>query len=185
MEAIIISGMPAVGKTSVAKAIAKKYQLEHHCGGDALRIIISDKGISHQGIDWWDTAEGMNFLEKRKINHEFDRLVDKKLGEIAKNGNVVISSYPLPWLIKEGLKIWLQASPQNRAQRMAKRDNISFNKALEIVKRRDLNNIDLYKKVYGISFGEDLSVFDFVICTNELQQKAVIEIVLTIIKQFK
>jgi cytidylate kinase len=183
--AIIISGMSAVGKSTVARVLAREYGLKYYCGGDALKELASKRSFEPKGDDWWDTSEGMRFLEERRLNPEFDRLIDKQLADTVKKGDVVISSYPIPWLVKDGVKIWLKASPETRAKRMAGRDKIPYERALEIVKRRDIENAQLYRSLYGINFGEDLSVFDFVIGTDHLSKKAVVEIASIVVRQFK
>jgi len=185
MVVIIISGMPAVGKTTIARALAREYGLTYYCGGDALKEIALEQGFEYRGNDWWDTPEGMKFQEERRINPEFDRMVDKKLADTSKRNNVIISSYPLPWLVDEGVKIWLKASPETRARRMSRRDRIGLKEAVEIIRKRDMDNTQLYGNLYGIRFGEDLSVFDFMIGTDKLRTEAVIEIASTIVRQIR
>ena len=65
--------------------------------------------------------------------------MDKKLAEIVRKGGAVITSYTLPWLVKEEyvIKLWLRGSPENRAKRMANRDDISFAEAKRIIALRD------------------------------------------------
>ncbi|MEM4318214.1 MAG: hypothetical protein QXO37_07885, partial [Candidatus Nitrosocaldaceae archaeon] len=72
-----------------------------------------------------------------------------------------------------------------RAKRMSMRDNIPYNEALEIIKKRDQKNKELYFNIYNIRFGDDLSVFDYVINTEELNVNSVIDILLTILKYLK
>ena len=50
----------------------------------------------------------MKFLDQRKENSEFDKKVDEKLIQLFETGNVVITSYTLPWLIDSGIKLWLR-----------------------------------------------------------------------------
>src|SRR5438105_4844950 len=97
-------------------------------GGDILKILAAEKGYSTRRDDWWDTTEAKKFMQERKSDPTFDKKVDKKLVEIVRRGSVVITSYTLPWLVKEEsvLKLWLRGSPENRAKRMANRDTISF-----------------------------------------------------------
>ena len=54
--------------------------------------------------DWWDTPEGMQFLNQREQNSEFDKNLDKKLTDLFDQGGMVITSYTLPWLIDDGVK---------------------------------------------------------------------------------
>ena len=174
-KSIIISGPPAIGKTTVAKGLAKEFGMKNLSGGDVLKEMAQEQGFKTKGDDWWDTDEGMKFLSQRKENYEFDKKVDEKLKEIFQRGGAVITSYTLPWLVSGGIKIWLGGSRQNSAQRMQSRDNMEISNALEIVKKRYEENRALYKKLYGFDFGEDLSVFDVIINTDGLDAKAVLD----------
>lgn len=175
-KSIIISGPPAVGKTTVAKSIADEFNLKYLSGGDVLKDLARDEGFSTDGDDWWDTPDGMKFLNKRAQNSEFDIKVDEKLKELFYKGGVVITSYTLPWLVDDGIKIWLDGSHQSSASRMTIRDNLSKENALEITKKRYDENKLLYKKLYDFNFGEDKSVFDKIINTDGLSAEKVIEI---------
>ena len=177
--------MSSVGKTTVAKNISKKYNLKHFSGGDILKDLAINKGNAISGSDWWDNTHGMRFLSQRIQNTKFDKLVDKKLLQLISKGNVVVTSYPIPWLTKNGINIWLHGSFKNRAKRLSQRDNISIVSAKKILDKRDKNNYRIYKKIYKINFGKDLSVFDFIINTNNLNSKQVNSVVYCIVKQFQ
>ncbi|GIU70701.1 MAG: hypothetical protein KatS3mg003_0180 [Candidatus Nitrosocaldaceae archaeon] len=177
--------MPAVGKTTVAEAIAKHLSLKHYSGGDILKDMAKDYGYNVSGNDWWDKDNGMTFLKERMKNYELDKRLDTYLLDIAKKGDSVITSYTLPWLVEDCIKFWLKGSVESRAKRMSIRDNIPYEEALKIVKKRDEGNKRLYLDIYNIRFGEDLSVFDYVINTDELNVDAVIDVSLTILKYLK
>ena len=183
IKSIIISGPPAVGKTTIAKAIAEEFGLTHLSGGDILKELAEEQGFKAGGNDWWDTQEGMNFLSQRQENSEFDKKVDDKLKKHFLDGNVVITSYTLPWLVEGGVKIWLEGSKENSAQRMTTRDNMSKDNALEIVQKRYQENKKIYKALYGFEFGEDLSLFDKVIETDGLNASQVLDIAKTVVRK--
>ena len=183
IKSIIISGPPAVGKTTIAKAIAEEFGLTHLSGGDILKELAEEEGFKTGGDDWWDTQEGMNFLSPRQENSEFDKKVDDKLKKHFLDGNVVITSYTLPWLVEGGVKIWLEGSKENSAQRMTARDNLSKDNALEIVQKRYQENKKIYKALYGFEFGEDLSLFDKVIETDGLNASQVLDIAKTVVRK--
>jgi CMP/dCMP kinase len=177
---IVISGWPAVGKTTIACKLAEEFGLVMYNGGDILKMLAEEKGYSTERDDWWDTTEAKKFMEERKTDSSFDKKVDKKLVEIVKKRGAVITSYTLPWLVLEDLatiiKFWLRGSPENRAKRMANRDDISFAEAKRIVKMRDDENKKIYYKLYGFRFGEDLTIFDYVLNTDRLSLDSLIEI---------
>jgi cytidylate kinase len=142
-------------------------------------MLAEEKGYSTERDDWWDTAEAKKFMEKRKSDPTFDKKVDKKLVEIVKKGGAVITSYTLPWLVQEEsviIKFWLRGSTENRAKRMANRDDITFAEAKKIVNMRDDENKKIYYKLYGFRFGEDLTIFDYMLNTDRLSLDSLIEI---------
>lgn len=185
LTSIVISGWPAVGKTTIATALAKDLRYKQFNGGDVLKILASEKGYSVSRNDWWDTEEAKNFMEERESNSYFDIEVDRKLVEIIRQGNVIVTSYTLPWLVPESIKIWLKGSRSNRVKRMAKRDNLDIRHAKEIILQRDENNIRIYHNLYGYEFGKDLTVFDFVLDTDLLNLESLISISKHIVKNLR
>ncbi len=181
VNSIVISGYPAVGKTTIAKEIAQEFGYTLYNGGDILKMMASEKGYKISGNDWWDKKEGQNFMMERESDPSFDIEVDKKLIDLVRSGNVVITSYTLPWLVPESIKIWLKGSRRNRVKRMANRDNLSYLEAKDVVQLRDDGNTRIYRDLYGFEFGKDLTVFDFVLDTDLLKLDSIIEITKNII----
>jgi len=182
---VVISGWPAVGKTTIAAKLAEEFGLVMYNGGDILKMLAAEKGYSTAREDWWDTAEAKKFMRERKSDPSFDKKVDKKLSELVKKGGAVITSYTLPWLVKEEsvIKLWLRGSTENRARRMANRDSISFAEAKKIITLRDDENKKIYRRLYGFSFGEDLTVFDYMLNTDRLPLDPLIEISKLIVRR--
>jgi cytidylate kinase len=182
---IVISGWPAVGKTTIAGKLGEEFGLAMYNGGDILKMMASESGYSTEGDDWWDTAEAKKFMEQRKSDPSFDKRVDGKLSDIVKKGGAVITSYTIPWLVKDDsvIKLWLRGSQENRAKRMSNRDNIGFEEAQRIVKLRDQENSNIYYKLYQFRFGEDLTVFDYVLNTDKLPLDSLIEVAKLIVRR--
>jgi cytidylate kinase len=179
---IVISGWPAVGKTTIAAEIAKEFDFKVYNGGDILKLLAGDRGYSISGNDWWDTEQAKKFMAERRANLYFDKQVDQKLVEIARLGKAVITSYTLPWLVQDAIKFWLKGSQDNRAKRMAKRDNLSLLQAKKIIKMRDDENKNIYRKLYGFNFGKDLNVFDFSLNTDLVDLDSLVKISKIIIR---
>ena len=185
---IVISGWPAVGKTTIACKLAEEFDIMMYNGGDILKMLAEeDKGYSVKRDDWWDTTEAKKFMEERKSDPSFDKKVDDKLIQIVKKGGTVITSYTLPWLVADEsviiIKFWLRGSSENRAKRMANRDGISFAEAKRITKLRDEENKRIYYRLYGFRFGEDLTVFDYVLNTDRLSLDALVEVSKLIVRR--
>ena len=161
-------GMPAVGKTTVAKMLGAKLRIDIIGGGDILKEIAVEQGYKATGDDWWDTEEGMKFLKMREGSSKFDKEVDARLLKKVEKGNVVITSYTLPWLATKGTKVWLSGTPESRAQRMAKRDGTTAEECMGVIATRDEENRKLYKKLYKIEFGRDLGPFHLVVGTDHI-----------------
>ena len=165
---VCISGMAGTGKSTLAKKLAEKYKLRYYSGGDALKELAAAEGYDSSSSGWWESSEGLSFLEKREQNHEFDRAVDSKLLEYAKQRCVLLDSWTMPWLLKKGFKIWLSASEEKRAERISKRDKLSMDEALRVLKEKEARTRAIYRELYGFTLGEDFEPFDLILDTNNL-----------------
>lgn len=174
---VCISGFAVTGKSTLGRKIAKTFNLEYVSGGDGLKMLARDRGYNPSGRGWWDTDEGIKFLEERKINPEFDKLVDMKLLEYAEKGRVVIDSWVLPWLYRGGFNIWLKASDDVRVKRLIRRSHVDMENAYQLLKRRDEESAEIYRKLYGIEIGKDYTPFHLVLDTSDLNTVSVYRIV--------
>lgn len=180
---ICVSGMAGTGKSTLSKKLAKKYDLGYYSGGDALKDLAKEAGYDVFNEGWWENPIGLKFLGTREKDPKFDKAVDAKLVEYAKKGNVLLDSWTMPWLLKTGFKIWLQASLEKRAERVAKRDNMSVKQAFEVLKEKEGKTRAIYKDLYGFVLGEDLAPFDFVLDTDNLSADEVFEVLCQIVEK--
>lgn len=172
---VCISGMAGTGKSTLAKKLAEKYGLNYYSGGDALKALAAEEGYDSSSRGWWESAEGLGFLEKREKDLKFDKAVDDKLLEYAQQGGVLLDSWTMPWLLKGGFKIWLMASVDKRAERIAERDNLSKEEALQVLKEKEARTKSIYQKLYGFTLGEDLTPFNLVLDTDNLNASEVFQ----------
>ena len=182
MEAIILSGLPAAGKTTVAEMISKLLGFKITGGGDILREMAEERGYKVGGKEWWDTPEGVKFAKERENNPDFDKEADKKLKEKIAKGNIVVTSYTAPWITENGFKVWLDANIANRTARMSKRDGTEMIEMRQVIKVRDADNRKIYKNIYNIDFGVDKTPFDMIVDTDKMTPEEVADI---IIKKYK
>lgn len=178
---ICISGMAGTGKSTLSKKIAEKYHLRYYSGGDVLKDLAKQEGYDVSIRGWWESPEGLKFLNERVNDPKFDKAVDDKLLDYAQQGDVLLDSWTMPWLLNAGFKIWLEASFEKRAARVAERDNMSLAEALEVLKEKEAHTKAIYKELYGFVLGEDFKPFDFILDTDNLSAAEVFEVLCRVI----
>ena len=178
---ICISGLAGTGKSTLSKKLAEKYGLRYFSGGDVLKDLAMQEGYDVSVQGWWESPEGLNFLNERVNDPKFDKAVDDKLLEYAQQGNVLLDSWTMPWLLREGFKIWLEASFEKRAARVAVRDGMTVTEASLVLKEKEARTKAIYKALYGFSLGEDFKPFDFILDTDNLSANEVFEVLCKVI----
>lgn len=178
---ICISGMAGTGKSTLSQKIAKKYNLKYYSGGDALKDLAKAEGYIISDEGWWESPVGLKFLERRLSDPKFDRAVDERFLEYAKQGNVLLDSWTMPWLLEGGFKIWLSASLEKRAARVAQRDKISIEEAFRFLNEKEAQTKAIYKKLYGFELDKDFEPFDFILDTNNLTADEVFQVLCKVI----
>jgi CMP/dCMP kinase len=178
---ICISGMAGTGKSTLSKKLAEKYGLRYFSGGDVLKELAKHEGYDVSVQGWWESPQGLKFLNERVNDPKFDKTVDDKLLEYAQQGNVLLDSWTMPWLLNEGFKIWLEASFEKRAARVAIRDGMTSDEAFGVLQEKEAHTKAIYKALYGFVLGEDFRPFDFVLDTDNLSADEVFVILCKVI----
>jgi cytidylate kinase len=139
------------------------------------------KGKKNTG--WWESKNARKIFNKRLKEKKFDELLDEKLLELIDKGNVVMDSWTMGYLSKKGFKIWLSASLETRAKRLAKRNRQPFREVLNAIKLKEKKTRQIYKKLYGFELGKNLKKFDLVIDTENIPEKEVQRIAFSKLKE--
>jgi len=165
---VTISGLTGCGKNTLGELLSKELGYKLVCP--------TFKDLAKK--------EGVSLLEFQKMatrDPNIDKKFDDLLQEKAK-GNCVVTTWLGPWMLEPNVCIKLFAPLEVRAERVARRDGMKFEKALEHVKERDNNNRKRYKKIYGIEI-DDSTIFDACLNSGVYESKKLLEISLEIIKQ--
>jgi len=181
---IIVSGLAASGKSTLAVMLAEALSLRRCSGGMALKTVAARIGLDTSGEKWWDSELGLRFLSLRERDFRYDRMVDEELISAARRGGVVIDSWILPWLYDGGFKVWLKADKTVRAARLSDRSGLQPDEAVRVLEERDSRNRALYKKIYGVDISVDLEPFHLVLDTSRLSAGDVFDVVLTAVRRF-
>ncbi|HDJ26394.1 MAG TPA: cytidylate kinase [Candidatus Bathyarchaeota archaeon] len=183
---ICLSGLSGSGKSTVGRELARCYGLRYVSGGDALKEKARELGYNVDEPGWWEGPEGRAFLELRLRDPKFDEEVDAWLIERAREGGAVIDSRTLAHLFGEGidLKVWLHASERVRAERVARRDGMSFEEALAAVRAKDERTREIYERIYGFGM-DDLSPYDLIVDTDNLGPGEVISTIRAVVEALR
>jgi len=153
---ITVDGPSGAGKDTLAEYIASEIGLVHFSASDVFYSIAEERGISH--------VELANRADK-----QVDLEVDRRTLERGLENNCVIDSRIASWVLGDfsDLRIHVTADLEERAKRIAVREDQEFEEALEQTRERDKENSRRYSDYYGIDT-QDLEIYDLLIDNTEM-----------------
>jgi len=168
---IAVTGLAGSGKNTFGAALAEEL---------GLRVVCPTfKDLAK--------AEGVSLLEFQKMAHadpEIDKKFDKHLKEESTRGNCVVTTWLGPWMVDADFRIWVEAPLEVRAKRLAKREGMTDEEALEHTKKRDADNRERYLKLYDIDI-MDHKDFDLEISSEEHLPVEMVKIALSALEKNK
>lgn len=152
---ITISGLPGSGKTTVARRLATRLGVPHIYAGDLYRKEAHERGLSLE-----------QFNELSEQDHSIDRALDQKMAAYARQGNVVLEGRLAAFVALEervdALKVWLTASDEVCARRVAQRENGDWSEVLRLNRTRQGSDAKRYRAIYGFNLN-DTSIYDLIL----------------------
>jgi cytidylate kinase len=131
------------------------------CGNTTVsRIVASALGLRLINYTFHDMAKerGIGFEELCSLaesDPQYDTYLDNMLVILASRGGCVLGSRLSIWLLKNAhLKVYLTASIDARAERIARREGTSVEQAKRETLLRDERDRNRYIKLYGIDIRE-------------------------------
>lgn len=161
---VTVGGSPGSGTTTLSKKVCSAFGFTHVYAGKIFREMAQARGVSLE-----------EFSKQAEADETIDLEVDKRQKELA-HENTVVDGRIAAHMVDADLKIWLSASLDVRAKRVAGREGISYEEALRDVAEREISEKKRYKKYYNIDI-DDISVYDLVINTNLWDAEGVFQIV--------
>jgi cytidylate kinase len=170
---VAISGPHGAGKTTAAKALAKKFKLRYMCAGSVFRQNAKERGMTLE-----------EFSRYAERHPSIDRMIDRRTADAAKDGNVLIDARLAGWMAKRGdIKILLMAPLEVRARRISVRDKRNYKEVLRETMTREQSEAKRFRKFYDIDVN-DQSTFDLVLNTGRLSIREVarvLEVAVTLV----
>jgi cytidylate kinase len=139
---VAISGKSGCGNTTVSRELARRL---------GLRLI---------NYTFHDMAKerGLPFEEFYRLvqqDTQYDRYLDQHQVELSAGGGCVLASRLAIWLLPGAhLRVYLGASAEARARRIARREGTDWHQALEELAWRDARDRDRYLSLYKIDVDE-------------------------------
>ncbi len=151
---ITVSGLAASGKDTIAKEIARCFNLKFVNAGDILRRFAKEKKVS--------LARASGILPAK-----IDYFTDEQMLKIAMRGNCVIASRLAAWVAGDfaDCKIFINCRKSIRIKRLALRNNLTLIQARKMVGQRDNGDQRRYRRLYGVNLRQR-KIYDLIIDNN-------------------
>lgn len=167
-----ISGLPGSGKTTVAKLLSERKGMRFHSMGMLFRSVAESRGLT--------LGELSSLAES---DRSVDELIDREQTEILRSDGVVMDSRLSCWLMARndipGLKVWITAPFDLRAERIAGRERVSVDDVRRMLRARETSEADRYKRYYDIDI-RDLRVYDLIINNAWLSPEECCDIIVSV-----
>jgi len=163
---IAVSGKSGCGNTTVSKMVADKLGLRFI--NFTFRSLAQEKGITLAEV-----------LERAAADDSWDREVDTRQVQLAReNGGCVLGSRLAIWMLKEAdLKVYLTASAEIRAARIAKREGGDIETVAAFTAERDRQDHNRYLRIYNID-NDNYQLVDMLINTNKLEPDEIVQMII-------
>lgn len=170
MIALSIGGLPGTGTTTVAKLLREVLKIRYVYTGDIFREMAREKKM--------EVAEFGDFVREHP---EIDRELDRRQVELARESDIIIEGRLAGYMAHhnsvEAYKIWLHASPEIRAERVAAREKKTMEQVLAENTKREGGERIRYIEIYDFDIN-DTSFYDINIDSGRYLPEAIRDIII-------
>ena len=162
---IAVSGKSGCGNTSVCKRLSSLLGLQ--LVNWTFRNLAEERGMTLEQV-----------IESAKQDDSYDRLVDTRQVELARQQPSVLGSRLAIWMLEDAdFKVFLTASAETRSRRIVQREGGSYEEIFAFTQMRDSEDSGRYLRLYGID-NSDYSFADLVVNTEDYDIDGVVDLIL-------
>ena len=166
---IAISGKSGCGNTTVSTLLAQRLGLR--LINYTFHNMAQERGLSFE-----------EFVRLAERDDQYDLYLDRHQVELASAGGCVLGSRLAIWLLpRADLRVYLSASLEERARRIAVREGLDPAQARRAVEERDSRDRNRYLRLYRIDI-DDYRLADLVVDTEAGQAPYVVEAILAALR---
>jgi predicted cytidylate kinase len=167
---ITISGPPGSGKTTVCKLLAERLGIEYVISGNVFRSMAHRLHLSLS-----------EFGRLAKEDPKYDRMIDEDMVSTARGKEDIVlegrlAAHNLARQSIPAFKVYLDAPPRVRAERIVEREHGGVDRALTEMLEREECEAERYRLWYGIDLG-DMGVYDLVVDTSTLTPQEIVDLI--------
>lgn len=172
---ILISGPHGTGKTTIARALARRFKMRYISAGEIFRKKARDLGF--------DIIEFTKYVE---MHPEVDYEIDDQIKNELQKGNAVLDSQLAYFFAKFvdnsiiKISIMIYASLDTRIKRLMKREKICYEEAKKNIITREKSEQTRFKRLYGVDLWS-IDDFDAIINTTYLTEDEAIELCISLV----
>ena len=171
---IAISSKSGCGNTTVSTLLSEKL-------GYPMVNFTFRQMAQERGVDFW------TFCRMAENDYEIDKELDRRQVEMAmENKDCILASRLAIWMLnKADLKVYLTASAETRAKRVFNREGGSLEERFNETVRRDENDTNRYKTIYGIDNTKPEECADLIISTDDKTPDEIVSLILEEVEKRK
>ena len=164
---IAISSKSGCGNTTVSTLLSEKL-------GYPMVNFTFRQMAQERGVDFW------TFCRMAEDDYDIDRELDRRQVEMAmEQKDCILASRLAIWMLKEAdLKVYLTATAETRAKRVYTRESGSLEERYKETVRRDENDTNRYKTIYGIDNSKPEECADLIIATDDKTPDEIVSLII-------
>ena len=164
---IAISSKSGCGNTTVSTLLSEKL-------GYPMVNFTFRQMAQERGVDFW------TFCRMAEDDYDIDRELDRRQVEMSmEQKDCILASRLAIWMLKEAdLKVYLTATAETRAKRIYTREGGSLEERYKETIRRDENDTNRYKTIYGIDNSKPEECADLIIATDDKTPDEIVSLII-------